>query len=82
LPNGRVVVVTANEDAPVRAWDLLTGKQAGVPITGHHVSVTELDCVQRPDGRIVVLTGCDDGAVRVWDLTTGEPAYAPLPGHI
>jgi WD40 repeat protein len=81
LSGERAIIITANEDAPVRMWDAKTGEIAGPSITGHPGRVMELSCIQMPDGRTVVLTSGDDSKVRVWDLVTGEPACVPLAGH-
>ena len=82
LPDERVIVVTANEEGPVRVWDLSTGEPVGPPITGHPGRVMELSCIPMPDGRAVILTGgLDDSTVGVWNLVTGEPACPPLTGH-
>jgi len=66
-PDGRRLL-TASDDATVRAWDMSTGRQLRV-LAGHTDRVWGL-AVSR-DGRTVV-TGSLDADIRIWHLETAE----------
>lgn len=76
----RKVAIAGIDDGTLRAWDLISGKPIGEPLTGHSDCVLAAAITTR-DARLVALTGGDDGVVRLADVMTGKPAGEPLIGH-
>ena len=81
LPDGRVLLASGSDDAPVRLWDPATGTPVGGPLEGHTSWVNAVAAVPLPDGRVLLASGGHDGMVRLWDPATGTPAGDPLQGH-
>jgi len=77
LPDGRPIAFIGRDT--VLMWDLSTGQQTGIPLTGHTGYVNTVAPVVLPDGRQIAVTGSDDRTVRVWDLGSGEQIGHPLP---
>ena len=61
-------IVTAGDDASVRIWDAVSGRQLSV-LTGHQGVVNS--AAFSPDGRRIV-SGSADGTARVWDAASGR----------
>jgi WD40 repeat protein len=67
-------ILAVNEgQGVVRLWDVITGRQVGVPISSGH-TVTGL--ALSPDGKTLAVAA--DG-LRLWSTATGQPIGSPLP---
>lgn len=76
LANGHLAVAVANERAPVRLWDMETGRPTGHTIPGDPVRTMHLAW-----GRSALFTAGDSGAILRWNATTGAPAAGGRAGH-
>ncbi|MER8090090.1 WD40 repeat domain-containing protein, partial [Streptomyces sp. NPDC058316] len=74
----RPVAVTGSADRTVRVWDLRTGYETGLPLTGHVGPVFNLATTMMygcPVAVVVSRRDCGDcflHIAHVWDLETGE----------
>ncbi|WP_229070293.1 WD40 repeat domain-containing protein [Actinoplanes sp. DH11] len=68
----RPLIVAAGADRAVRCFDLATGEQFGLPLTGH-TDVVRAAAAGTLRGRAVVATAGDDGTLRIWDVAAGQP---------
>jgi WD40 repeat protein len=78
--DGRPVVVTADADHVLHAWDLRTQSPICPPMTGHTARVCGLRA-GRAAGVDRVASASIDGTVRLWNLRTGEQLSEPFGGH-
>ena len=69
-------IVTADDLARARVWNLATGKESAV-LYGHQLALTDAEF--SPDGSRIV-TASLDGTARVWDVASGRQV-AVLQGH-
>jgi Tol biopolymer transport system component len=76
-PDGKRIV-TASEDKSVRMWEADSGKQIGVPLTGHTETVREANF--SPDGKRI-LSASDDSTVRLWEAKSSKQIGEPAMGH-
>ncbi|NEE02768.1 WD40 repeat domain-containing serine/threonine protein kinase [Phytoactinopolyspora halotolerans] len=67
---GRPVVVSADVDRTLWAWDLVTGQPVGEPMHGHADRITKvlITCV---DGAPTVVSSDRNGRVKTWDMASG-----------
>ncbi|MFI2210551.1 caspase family protein [Streptomyces sp. NPDC020141] len=79
--DGRAVVVSAERDSVLHAWDAHTQTPVCPPMTGHTAEVTNLRTAVTASGAHLVASASVDGTVQLWDLRTGEPFDEPLGGH-
>ncbi|MFI6011347.1 caspase family protein [Streptomyces sp. NPDC051243] len=76
----RPVVVTADADHVLHAWDLRTQSPTCPPMTGHTAMVLGLRAGRIGDVDLLA-SASGDGTVRLWNLRTGERYSEPLGGH-
>jgi WD40 repeat protein len=88
-PDGRILLATTGEDATVRIWDPVTGRQLGDPLTGHTGGVWAVcaflgrDADSPSSNGSIQLASCgEDGTIRIWNPATGRQLGEPLVGHI
>ncbi|MDT0269130.1 caspase family protein [Streptomyces sp. DSM 44915] len=75
-----VVVVSADSEFLVQAWELATQRPVCPPLAGHTAQVTALRTAV-VDQVHTLASASRDGTVRLWDLATGTPLDAPLAGQ-
>ncbi|MGW6970732.1 caspase family protein [Streptomyces sp. NPDC054952] len=69
---GRSVVLAADADYTLNAWDLETRAPVCPPMVGHTAIINALR-VGHTEAVPVLASASYDGTVRVWDLRTGRP---------
>jgi ribosome assembly protein 4 len=75
-------IASGSMDGEVRIWDPISGRQLGVPLTGHtkHVNAISWEPLHAdPSGRRLV-SASKDQSVRIWDTLVGRCLFA-LSGH-
>lgn len=78
--DGRIVMISDDDDGALRIWDAGTGDPVGRPIgptTANYLSSVSTGQVA---GRPVVVTASYD-TVQVWDVATGRPVGDPSTAH-
>ena len=92
LPDGRVLLAAAGNDAAIRIWDLTAvdpaeppaspAASADIPLTGHDGWIWSLAAIPaRAGGPPLLASAGADRTIRVWDPATGRPVGQPLRGH-
>ncbi|MCX5379800.1 caspase family protein [Streptomyces sp. NBC_00091] len=77
----RQVMVSADEDNVLEAWDLHTQATVCGPMSGHTFMVSALRDLM-VDGVHTLASASHDGTVRLWNLETGNPVGAPMTGYV
>jgi len=81
-PGGSPLLVSAGNDAAIRAWDCATWMPHGDPLNGHDGWIWSITSISARDLQAPWLASAGaDGTVRLWDLSAGEPVGRPLTGH-
>ena len=75
LPNGHLGIAVANESAPIRLWDLETGKCETTLVSPHPRTMA------LAWGRHGLFSAGDATDIQQWDIQTGKPVGAGLVGH-
>ncbi|MGW6905884.1 caspase family protein [Streptomyces sp. NPDC054940] len=78
--DGKPLVVSADADHVLHAWDLHTQSPMCPSMAGHTAEVWGLRTGRVGVGDLVASASID-GTVRLWNLRTGEPFSDPLAGH-
>src|SRR5437588_687743 len=73
------IIGSAGADGTVRLWDVASGRQVGLPLTGHTGAVEGV--AFSPDGKTIVSASSGDLTVRLWDAASGRQVGLPLTGH-
>lgn len=73
-PDGRILAA-GGDDGTTRFWDIATGKQIGLALTGATAPITGVTFT--PDGKLAV-AGSLDGTVRLWDVARRAEFGAPV----
>jgi WD40 repeat protein/tetratricopeptide (TPR) repeat protein len=74
-PDGELLV-TADRQGGLRAWDLEHGRERTWAPSAARATGVQIMTFDREGGRL--LTGGGDAVVRVWDVASGEPLAEPL----
>ncbi len=71
-PDGKQLAI-GSTDGPIRFWDVVSGRQLPLTLTGHRGNVFQVQF--SPDGQRL-LSASRDGSLRVWNLATGQQEFA------
>jgi WD40 repeat protein len=72
--DGRILA-TGSDDGTTRFWDIATGQQIGVSLTGATAPITG---VAFTPNRKLAVAGSLDGTIRLWDVATQQEVGAPV----
>jgi len=83
MPDGRLLLMTGDDEGVIQLRDPRTGASVGQPMTGEAVAIHAIAAIAGPDGATVVAVGGAGGSVVRWALHPQRPVRlgAPLYGH-